>query len=226
MKSKISALAVISALLLFPAFICAQTTEEITITTYYPSPYGVYKEMRLYPNNTPSTCNANNVGAMYYDSASSPAKTKVCKQTGSATYAWQDLSGWAVPAEIRATTGVHNGKFDNIYGGITNGYRGINEYVRRDSNCGNNFSGTSWHVCDGTELARYAQISGEINLTGWFASGLQYSATAGGLISQDCAGWSGDGSANQYGPVWSGTSVPDRPAAQICSTVSSVLCCR
>lgn len=42
--------------------------EEITITTYYPSPYGVYKNLRLYPNDdsTPGGVCTNN-GEMYFD---------------------------------------------------------------------------------------------------------------------------------------------------------------
>ena len=42
---------------------------QITITTYYPSPYGVYKELRLNPIPTASQppCNDNLKGTMYYD---------------------------------------------------------------------------------------------------------------------------------------------------------------
>jgi len=43
-------------------------TESITLTTYYPSPYGEYQRLRLFPSSQP-TCDANNVGLMYYDSA-------------------------------------------------------------------------------------------------------------------------------------------------------------
>ena len=44
--------------------------EEITITTYYPSPYGVYKTMRLFPQGgfTAGAACAN-PGEMVYDSA-------------------------------------------------------------------------------------------------------------------------------------------------------------
>ena len=43
--------------------------DQITITTYYPSPYGVYKELRLNPIPTASQppCNNNLKGTMYYD---------------------------------------------------------------------------------------------------------------------------------------------------------------
>jgi len=40
-------------------------------TTYYPSPYGIYKELRLEPISTASTpspaCNDTLKGTMYYD---------------------------------------------------------------------------------------------------------------------------------------------------------------
>ncbi len=43
--------------------------EEITITTYYPSPYGSYNELQLYPHSSPTTpCNSSSKGTMYYDS--------------------------------------------------------------------------------------------------------------------------------------------------------------
>jgi hypothetical protein len=51
--------------------------EEVTIATYYPSPYGSYNELQLYPHSTPvATCNATNKGTMYYDSDDS--QIKVC----------------------------------------------------------------------------------------------------------------------------------------------------
>jgi len=77
-------------MLTFTSFAYAQQ-ESVTITTYYPSPYGVYNELRLYPNaSPPSTCDINNEGAMYYDS--SIHNLKVCRYNGTA-YAWEILGG-------------------------------------------------------------------------------------------------------------------------------------
>lgn len=43
--------------------------EDITITTYYPSPYGVYNELQLYPHTSAVTpCDAAHIGTMYYNS--------------------------------------------------------------------------------------------------------------------------------------------------------------
>jgi len=42
-------------------------SEQLTITTYYPSPYGVYKTLRIFPyNDAPPTCNPDNRGLLYY----------------------------------------------------------------------------------------------------------------------------------------------------------------
>lgn len=62
--------------------------DEVTITTYYPSPYGVYKELRLHPNDAPNVCNAANKGAVYYSDLES--QMKVCNGT-----TWNNLGGGA-----------------------------------------------------------------------------------------------------------------------------------
>lgn len=89
-KSLIILLSALCCLLSHFAF--AQTTsEEITITTYYPSPYGVYNEMRLYPHSPATTsCDSTQEGLMYYDSVSH--NLMVCRDNG-ATYAWESTGG-------------------------------------------------------------------------------------------------------------------------------------
>lgn len=58
-------------LTLIPAAIFAQQqTETINISSYYPSPYGIYKTLRFYPNdNYDATQNPScaNAGEIYYD---------------------------------------------------------------------------------------------------------------------------------------------------------------
>ena len=51
--------------LLFAKTLSFAQGDEITITTYYPSPHGVYNTLRLSPQPRPDSCNA---GEMYYDS--------------------------------------------------------------------------------------------------------------------------------------------------------------
>jgi len=42
-------------------------SEQLTITTYYPSPYGVYKSLRLFPYNAaPPTCDGSSGGLQYF----------------------------------------------------------------------------------------------------------------------------------------------------------------
>lgn len=44
----------------------ATNEESLTITTYYPSPYGVYKTLRLFPNQIPAAINCSNIGELSY----------------------------------------------------------------------------------------------------------------------------------------------------------------
>ena len=91
-KPRLSAIIPISLalLLIFPLLALAQ--EEITITTYYPSPHGVYQELRLYPTDTPpSECNEANEGAIYYDS--NTKQIMVCSQQPDFSYDWLTSSG-------------------------------------------------------------------------------------------------------------------------------------
>ncbi len=55
--------------------------ESISITTYYPSPYGVYNEMRLYPHSIPITsCDSTTEGTMFYND--SAQELQVCTASG------------------------------------------------------------------------------------------------------------------------------------------------
>ncbi len=68
--------------------------DTLTISTYYPSPYGVYKTLRLYPNHTnapASSCTRQ--GEMYFNDEDN--KIYTCNKTGTETYAWQAASGSA-----------------------------------------------------------------------------------------------------------------------------------
>ena len=78
---------IFSIIFLFSAIVLA--AEEITITTYYPSPYGSYNELQLYPH-TPAvtTCDDAHKGTMYYSSTDD--QVYVCKGT---TLSWQPVGG-------------------------------------------------------------------------------------------------------------------------------------
>ncbi len=66
--------------------------ETLTITTYYPSPSGVYKELKLQPQTTPpSPCNSSNSeGKMYYDRGNHTVY--ICTDTGGGSYSWEALN--------------------------------------------------------------------------------------------------------------------------------------
>jgi hypothetical protein len=66
--------------------------ETLTISTYYPSPYGSYNELQLSPHVTSTACNATTEGTIYYDSSSGVNTIKVCRNNGSA-YQFEALGG-------------------------------------------------------------------------------------------------------------------------------------
>ena len=62
---------IITGLILFSASSCLFAQETVTITTYYPAPYGIYDALRLNPNDTPPSCfgvaDAGNIGMLHFD---------------------------------------------------------------------------------------------------------------------------------------------------------------
>jgi len=65
--------------------------ETLTITTYYPSPYGSYNELQLYPHSDPVTpCNANTRGTMFYDA--DDGLIKICEGSSGN---WVAMGFWA-----------------------------------------------------------------------------------------------------------------------------------
>jgi len=77
-------------ILLFADLVFA--TEQITLTTYYPSPFGAYDRVRLVPRaETGIVCNTNNVGLMYYDI---DFKTlRICRDDGFNNIEWTSTEG-------------------------------------------------------------------------------------------------------------------------------------
>jgi len=65
--------------------------EAITITTYYPAPFGVYINLRLFPTGQPA-CNVNQEGTMYYDNVTN--QVMVCTRDSGGNPAWQGLGLW------------------------------------------------------------------------------------------------------------------------------------
>ncbi len=67
--------------------------ESLTLTTYYPAPFGTYKALRLFPGATlgGAECNADTEGLMYYDETGT--QVMLCRDTGAGVFAWTPFGG-------------------------------------------------------------------------------------------------------------------------------------
>ena len=83
-------------IIFFSYFSAFGQNEIVTISTYYPSPVGVYRNLRLFPiaAEPASACDsAGEEGTMYYDNGTN--QVQICRQTGTApdTFAWFPIGG-------------------------------------------------------------------------------------------------------------------------------------
>ncbi|MBF0532713.1 MAG: hypothetical protein HQL23_06395 [Candidatus Omnitrophica bacterium] len=62
--------------------------QDITLTTYYPAPFGIYKNLRLVPTGAAPTCDVNQTGVVYNDTT---LGQEYC--TG-ASGIWETVSPW------------------------------------------------------------------------------------------------------------------------------------
>lgn len=114
--------------------------ETITITTYYPSPYGVYKNLRIYPNNeyTPDTpCSTE--GEMFYSSLSH--KLYIC--SGS-------LLKWRGAIDNEVPKGLYGICTQSAVSGIDVNYSCSSADVRAPAFCQaypSPFAGTNYYKC-------------------------------------------------------------------------------
>jgi len=78
------------ALVITVSSFAQQSPEQITITTYYPSPYGVYKNLMLYPYavSDGDNCLATQRGLMAYADNTHGNQPLYCNGTK-----WQDFAG-------------------------------------------------------------------------------------------------------------------------------------
>ncbi len=118
----------------------ALAEESISITTYYPSPYGVYNEMRLYPHATPITsCDSTTEGTMFYNSTAH--ELQVCNGSG----VWKSGGGfWA-----GSGNDIYNTNSGNI--GIEKNNPTAKLHLLGDDPAGGNPLGTGkWFFAQGT----------------------------------------------------------------------------
>ena len=206
-------------------FIFAQSSEEsITFTTYYPAPYGSYNELQtnklavgystsaglpningdisLFPHSgNPASWAAGKQGEIAY--ASTDGYLYVYNNS---SFGWvkQGGGGWYVPSSVIITTATHNGNFG--------GYDALYTWIQ-SKDC------SGYHVCDQTELSRYAQLHGASSIPNGFYQVGMGSSASGGNIS-DCSGWTSAGVNNATS--WQGTN----GYLDSCSNSEPVLCCR
>ncbi|MEI8348767.1 MAG: hypothetical protein WCI77_01300 [Candidatus Omnitrophota bacterium] len=75
----------------------AHNSESITITTYYPSPVGVYRTLRLFPVSSEKyvpPCEDNNEGFLYYNDIEeddNQHRLMLCQETVAGTFQWRPV---------------------------------------------------------------------------------------------------------------------------------------
>src|SRR3989338_897026 len=83
-------LLIVSLIFLFPAMSFGQGT--ITLSTYYPSPFGAYDVVKFVPHDVganPIVCDASQEGLMFYDATEKALK--ICRDDGFGVLAFGDL---------------------------------------------------------------------------------------------------------------------------------------
>jgi hypothetical protein len=236
---KLSALLLLLLLLFIACSTClfAQTEDSITITTYYPSPYGMYNELNTFSNtnlaisggnvgigtSSPQArldvaggakigddtggCNSNKAGTLRYNSG----KVQYCDGS-----TWKDFggAGWYVPTSIIRTTSTHNGNFG--------GYSGMYDWIQTNGCPG-------YHVCDNVEVIRYAQLHAwgtGTSAAGWVAHGtLNFNNDFG---VENCYVFT---STAAYGHVGfmnygSDNTLQGQFSRDVCTAAYPVLCCK
>lgn len=91
--------------------------ESITISTYYPSPFGVYRVLRLFPGGRPpGVCER---GSLYYHdgSAGLVEGLYVCVDDGAGSFRWEIYGGFWSAANVND---IHNTNLGNVGIGTTN----------------------------------------------------------------------------------------------------------
>ncbi len=74
-------------------------SESLTLSTYYPAPFGSYDRLKLVPRSSlsldPHCDDSNDLGTMYYDNGEDSGKVKgiyVCQEVSEDTLQWVFMS--------------------------------------------------------------------------------------------------------------------------------------
>ncbi len=122
------------------------------------------------------------------------------------------VRGFAVPSDITWTNAAHNGDFG--------GYQEMNQWIQENGCPG-------YHVCDGTEVTRYQQHYGPLNInSSWYNSGRGFNREGTGN-QHECYAWTSSSSGHTgaifHGSYGAGYSMPSWSA---CNSTRRVLCCK
>jgi len=214
-------LSLVMGLILSFLYAACFAEESITITTYYPSPYGSYRQLAAdqiaigstYRNPTyadGSLYVQDNVGI----GTTSPQTPAPNALTGNldvndiylrSTSQWVSQIGWYVPTSIIATTATHNGNFG--------GYQAMYSWIQSNGCSG-------YHVCDSTEITRYYQIHVAGTFTGWFNGGVFDTNPSAGSVD-DCCGWTSVEYTSR-GNLW----LQNHVYRDECAAAHAVMCCK
>ena len=112
----VTGLAPLTALFALCSLVFAQAnlTDSFTITTYYPSPYGVYRNLRLYPSVQPSTSSAQQSGTMFFNASDN--STYVYRN---ASLGWKPLGGASGQWVDGGNNNIYNANSGNVGIGTT-----------------------------------------------------------------------------------------------------------
>ena len=122
----------LSLLFIFIFSISCYAQDSVTITTYYPAPYGVYQKLKLEPEADGGTgvgvnCDAEGPGAMYYDTEDN--QILYC-EAGAPNATWQKMGGGShCPIDWTCEY------FNNNGNGSASVYCSDNEYRIIDAGC-------------------------------------------------------------------------------------------
>ena len=200
------------------AFAQSNYTESLTITTYYPAPYGVYRNLKLNPSNEPT--NGVDRGVMYYNDTEN-----VIKFRNDTT--WVNVTGggggyWVLSGNSLTTTGsnynigigtTNPGAMLEVAGQVKingavvigNSNDAVNGSIRFTGSAFEGYYGGTWHPLVVSAPVVNAGVCGA-------SGGIAYSLSSASCSAGTGSGFSGS---EENGWTWSctgsgsgGTTVP------------------
>ncbi|MEI7481440.1 MAG: hypothetical protein WCK75_03725 [Elusimicrobiota bacterium] len=230
-KRKIVFLLAVGLVCWSPGFLSSET---LTMTTYYPAPYGGYASILT----TGLTLLARDGGNVGIGSTSPQAKLDIQSTTsgflpprmsktqrdamgfpprGSVIYdlTYDQIEYWDGNSWISMNGSKFVGATTAVYAGAA-----VGGYAGGDAKCKSQYTGS--RMCVVSDF-----VNDKPTASGWY-SAFTFSASAGGAggaIIHDCRGWTLD---SYYGMFWdqTGSTYCLGPCMRPCGTPASILCCK